>query len=77
MSNWIEITERTYHYLGPFNKESQLGRTISDFPSGSDHWLTEWIFKETLDHDFIVGHEKRKDKETFFFRIENKEVIDE
>lgn len=74
-NNTISVSARTYEQLGPFNKDSKLGATISGFPPGSGHWLTEWIFNETTDHYFIVGHEKRKDKETYFFRIENKEVI--
>ena len=77
MSKTIYVSAATYRQLGPDNKESQLASTISDFPAGSGHWLTEWLFKETTDHNFIIGHERRNNEDTFFVRIEKKEVDDE
>jgi len=72
MSNTILVSARTYDQLGPYNKNSKLGSTISDFPPDSGHWLTEWIFNETSDHYFIVGSERKRDMEMFFVRIEKK-----
>ena len=69
---WIPISKDTYFQAARVENLRLYG-TISDFPEGSNHWMTEWILLESVDTYVIIGANSRNDNHEYYIRIEDKE----